>query len=40
MLKKENLLASWGKSGLGKTTLLNILSTIDDLTKGKLFILW
>ena len=33
MLKKENLLRSWGKAVQGKTTLLNILSTIDDLTK-------
>ena len=37
-VKEGEFIAIMGKSDSGKTTLLNILSTIDDLTKGKLFI--
>ena len=37
-VKEGEFIAIMGKSGSGKTTLLNNLSTIDDLTKGKLFI--
>ena len=38
MFKKENLLELWEQADLGKTTLLNCISTIDRVTAGKIII--
>ena len=38
MFKKENLLELWEQADLGKTTLLNCISTIDRVTAGKIIV--